>query len=65
MQGELNNPAHDRAYMKTEIAVNTPMQESFQKLEVSNQRQSQELLVQQQNQQQLQNTPESRGLSMS
>ncbi len=65
VQGELNNPAHDRAHMKTDVAVNTSVQESFQKLEVSNHRQSQELFVQQQSQQQLQNAPESRGLSMS
>ena len=65
VQGELNNPAHDRAHTKADVAVNTPVHESFQKLEVSNQRQSQELLVQQQSQQQMQNAPESRGLSMS
>ena len=65
VQGELNNPAHDKAYMKTDVAVNTPIQESFHQLGLTSQRQSHELLVQQQSQQQIPSAPESRSLSMS
>ncbi len=66
VQGELNNPGHDRAYMKADVAVNTPVQESFQKLDETNRRQMQELFVQQQKTpHDLHNSPQSRGLSLS
>lgn len=65
VQGELNNPASDKAHMKTDLAVNMPIQDSFQQLGINNQRQTQELLVQQQSQQKIQNASESRVHSMS
>ncbi|MCC4602436.1 XVIPCD domain-containing protein [Xanthomonas campestris] len=40
VQGELNNPAHLRAHMPTDVAVQTPVEQSLQQLEVaSNDRQ--------------------------
>ncbi len=53
VQGEMGNPAADRAHMKTDVAVNTSVQNSFQKLEVIGQQQAQEA-QQQQSQQQAQ-----------
>ena len=53
VQGELNNPAHDRAYMKTTDALNTPVAASLHSLEANNQ---QQVLAQQQAQQQIQQT---------
>jgi hypothetical protein len=46
VQGELGNPAHDRAHMKTTEAINTSVSESFQKMEVINQQQTQQQLQQ-------------------
>ena len=48
VQGELNNPAHDRAHMKTTDAVSTTVAASLQSLEASHQ---QQILQQQQTQQ--------------
>ena len=53
VQGELNNPAHDRAHMKTTDAVNTSIASSLQSLEATNQ---QQVLAQQQAQQQIHQT---------
>ena len=53
VQGELNNPAHDRAYMRTTDALNTPVAASLHSLEANNQ---QQVLAQQQAQQQIQQT---------
>ncbi|WP_164738843.1 XVIPCD domain-containing protein [Xanthomonas arboricola] len=35
VQGELNNPAHLRAHMSTDMAVQTPVEQSLQRLEVA------------------------------
>lgn len=35
VQGELNNPAHLRAHMPTDVAVQTPVEQSLQQLEVA------------------------------
>ncbi|WP_181108841.1 Smlt3024 family type IV secretion system effector [Xanthomonas arboricola] len=35
VQGELNNPAHLRAHMPTDVAVQTPVEQSLQRLEVA------------------------------
>nr|WP_239692201.1 XVIPCD domain-containing protein [Xanthomonas floridensis] len=35
VQGELNNPAHLRAHMPTDVAVQTPVEKSLQQLEVA------------------------------
>lgn len=35
VQGELNNPAHLRAHMPTDMAVQTPVEQSLQRLEVA------------------------------
>ncbi len=51
VQGEMGNPAADRAFMRTDVAVNASVQSSFQQLESINQKQAQEVLVQQQSQQ--------------
>lgn len=47
VRGELGNPAADRAHMKTEVAVNTSVQDSFQKLDVLSQQQAQDASQQQ------------------
>ncbi len=67
VQGELNNPAHQRAYMPTEQAVQTPVHDSLQRFEVISQQQQQ--IQAQQLEQQLQTEREQqgqvRGMSMS
>jgi hypothetical protein len=42
LQGGFNDPAHDRANMKTEVAINMPVEQSLQKLDVAHQRQLQQ-----------------------
>lgn len=42
VQGDLNDPAHLRAHMKTEQATATPVEASFQQLEAVNQRRQSE-----------------------
>lgn len=43
VQGQLNDPAHVRAHMKTEAAVQTPEVGSFQKVEAINERAAQQV----------------------
>jgi Zeta toxin len=42
VQGGFNDPAHDRANMKTEVAITMPLEQSLQKLDVTHQRQLQQ-----------------------
>jgi hypothetical protein len=42
VQGGLHDPAHERAYMKTAAAINTPVEESLKQLDALQQRQTQE-----------------------
>jgi hypothetical protein len=42
VQGGFNDPAHQRANMKTEVAINTPVEQSLKQLDVVQQRQTQE-----------------------
>jgi Calpain family cysteine protease len=42
VQGGFNDPAHERANMKTEVAINTPVEQSIKQLDVIQQRQTQE-----------------------
>jgi hypothetical protein len=42
VQGGFNDPAHERANMKTEVAINTPVEQSLKQLDVIQQRQTQE-----------------------
>jgi Calpain family cysteine protease len=42
VQGGFNDPAHQRANMKTEVAINTPVEQSLKQLDVIQQRQTQE-----------------------
>ena len=58
VQGELNNPAHQRAHMPTEQAAQTPVEASLQRFEVVSQEQQQA----QQLEQQLQNEREQQGI---
>jgi hypothetical protein len=58
VQGELNNPAHQRAHMPTEQAAQTPVDESLQRFEVVSQEQQQR----QQAQQQLHDEREQQGI---
>jgi Calpain family cysteine protease len=43
VQGGFSDPAHDRANMKTEVAINMPVEQSLQKLDVAHQRQQQQV----------------------
>jgi hypothetical protein len=36
VQGRLDDPSHQRAHMKTQTAIETPVTESFKQLEVAN-----------------------------
>jgi len=54
VQGELGSPAAERTHMKTDVAANTSVHNSFQQLESVNQKQALEVAVQQQSQQQTQ-----------
>ncbi|MEQ7461224.1 XVIPCD domain-containing protein, partial [Xanthomonas campestris] len=47
-QGELNNPAHLRAHMPTDVAVQTPVEQSLQRLEIANTDRQQALVQSQQ-----------------
>jgi hypothetical protein len=42
VQGGLYDPAHERAHMKTEVAINTPVEQSLKQLNVVHQQQTQE-----------------------
>lgn len=48
VQGELNNPAHLRAHMPTDVAVQTPVAQSLQQLEVASTDRQQALAQRQQ-----------------
>ncbi|WP_199680141.1 MULTISPECIES: XVIPCD domain-containing protein [unclassified Xanthomonas] len=48
VQGELNNPAHLRAHMPTDVAVQTPVEQSLQQLEVTSADRQQALAQRQQ-----------------
>ncbi|WP_372391446.1 XVIPCD domain-containing protein [Xanthomonas sp. NCPPB 3582] len=48
VQGELNNPAHLRAHMPTDVAVQTPVEQSLQRLEVTSAERQQALAQSQQ-----------------
>ncbi|KER79981.1 hemolysin [Xanthomonas arboricola pv. celebensis] len=48
VQGELNNPAHLRAHMPTDVAVQTPVEQSLQQLEVASTNRQQALAQSQQ-----------------
>ncbi|MCF8797325.1 XVIPCD domain-containing protein [Xanthomonas campestris] len=48
VQGELNNPAHLRAHMPTDVAVQTPVEQSLQRLEMANTDRQQALVQSQQ-----------------
>ncbi|MCS3845569.1 hypothetical protein GGR70_000504 [Xanthomonas campestris] len=48
VQGELNNPAHLRAHMPTDVAVQTPVEQSLQRLEIANTDRQQALVQSQQ-----------------
>ena len=65
VQGDPGDPAHNRAHMRTDVAVNTSVVESFKQLEIVNLQQAQELLVQRQSQQTIEQTSATRGLSVS
>ncbi len=58
VQGELNNPAHQRAHMPTEQAAQTPVEASLQRFEVVSQEQR---IQAQQLEQQLQDAREQQG----
>ncbi|MGH8465843.1 MAG: Smlt3024 family type IV secretion system effector [Pseudomonas sp.] len=52
VQGDLADPAHRRASMPTDVAVQTPVEHSLQQLEVAGQERHQQALAQTQQQQQ-------------
>ena len=63
-QGGLNDPAHDRAHMKTDVALNMPAEQSLRQMDEMYQRQTQETrLAQQQTQSQTSEAPTLRGPS--
>ncbi|MGO1000537.1 XVIPCD domain-containing protein [Lysobacter sp. CA196] len=63
VQGQLNDPAHVRAHMKTDAAVQTPEAASFQKVEALNERSAQQALNTQQNYQAQEEVQKSSGMS--
>jgi hypothetical protein len=63
VQGQLNDPAHVRAHMKTEAAVQTPEAVSFQKVEALNERSAQQALNTQQNYQAQEDVQKTSGMS--
>ena len=63
VQGRLDDPAHVRAHMKTEAAVQTPEAVSFQKVEALNERSAQQALNTQQNYQAQEEVQKSSGMS--
>ncbi|ALN63404.1 hypothetical protein GLA29479_2538 [Lysobacter antibioticus] len=63
VQGQLNDPAHVRAHMKTEAAVQTPEAVSFQKVEALSERSAQQALNTQQNYQAQEEVQKTSGMS--
>ncbi|MCC7634397.1 hypothetical protein IEN52_09645 [Stenotrophomonas rhizophila] len=64
VQGELNNPAHQRAHMPTEQAAQTPVEASLQRFGVVSQEQQQRQQAQQLQDAREQQASQARGMSM-
>ncbi len=45
VQGGLNDPAHDRAHMKTEVAINMPAEQSLKQMDVIHRQQTEQAQV--------------------
>lgn len=64
VQGDLADPAHRRASMPTDVAVQTPVEHSLQQLEVAGQERQQQALAQTQQQEQEARVRESQSQTM-